>query len=204
MVEDMTMVIANMTGCDNSMKAFRRVDDVSVLDDSMMASGVPPHPTFKIAALFFLVYGSWRWSAVSGTSPMTPIDMFEQWMAKHGRTYANESEKSYRLGVFTRNLDDVNAFRQAGNHSYTLGLNGFSDLTNEEFLATYTTTTTGPSPSEVSYPGLKPFRYANVNAPSSIDWREKGAVTEVKNQLTCGKDSSSSSCSSSIPIHLNL
>ncbi|THU49869.1 hypothetical protein C4D60_Mb06t14110 [Musa balbisiana] len=108
---------------------------------------------FKIAALFFLLYGSWRWSAVSGTSP---TDMFEQWIAQHGRTYANESEKSYRLGVFTRNLDYVNAFRQAGNRSYTVGLNRFADLTKEEFLAAYTTT--GLRPSAGSYPGLNPFR----------------------------------------------
>ncbi|CAL9184525.1 unnamed protein product [Musa hybrid cultivar] len=135
----------------------------------------------KIAALFFLLYGSWRWSAVSGTSP---TDMFEQWIAQHGRTYANESEKSYRLGVFTRNLDFVNAFRQAGNRSYTVGLNRFADLTKEEFLAAYTTT--GLSPSDDSYPGLKPFQYANVTAPSSIDWRNEGAVTPVKNQAQCG------------------
>ncbi|CAL9119274.1 unnamed protein product [Musa textilis] len=139
---------------------------------------------FKIAALFFLLYGSWRWSAVSGASPMTPSDMFEQWIAEHGRTYASESEKSYRLGVFTRNVDFVNAFRQAGNYSYTVGLNGFADLTKEEFLATYTTTILKPSAD--SYPGLQPFRYRDVTAPSSIDWRDEGVVTPVKNQGTCG------------------
>ncbi|RWV93496.1 hypothetical protein GW17_00044197 [Ensete ventricosum] len=139
---------------------------------------------FKVAALFFLLYGSWSWSAVSGTNPMTPIDMFEQWIAQHGRKYANESEKSYRLGVFTRNLDYVNAFRRVGNRSYTVDLNRFADLTEEEFVAAYTTT--GPRPSVSSYPGLKPFRYANVTAPSSIDWRNEGAVTPVKDQARCG------------------
>ncbi|CAL9093827.1 unnamed protein product [Musa acuminata var. zebrina] len=136
---------------------------------------------FKIAALSFLLYGSLRWSAVSGTSP---TDMFEQWIAQHGRTYANESEKSYRLGVFTRNLDFVNAFRQAGNRSYTVGLNRFADLTKEEFLAAYTTT--GLKSSAGSYPGLHPFRYAKVIAPSSIDWRNEDAVTPVKDQYSCG------------------
>ncbi|URE30863.1 hypothetical protein MUK42_17965 [Musa troglodytarum] len=110
--------------------------------------------------------------------------MFEQWIAQHGRAYANESEKSYRLGVFTRNLDFVNAFRQAGNRSYTVALNRFADLTKEEFLAAYTTTRLRPSAD--SYPGLQPFRYRNVTAPSSIDWRNEGAVTPVKDQGSCG------------------
>ncbi|CAL9119282.1 unnamed protein product [Musa textilis] len=115
---------------------------------------------------------------------MTPSDMFEQWIAEHGRTYASESEKSYRLGVFTRNLDFVNAFNQAGNYSYTVGLNDFADLTKEEFVATYTTTILKPSAD--SYPGSEPFMYRDVTAVVSLDWRDEGVVTPVKNQGSCG------------------
>ena len=149
----------------------------------------------KIGALLFLVYGWWSWRTTLGS---TPVDMFEQWIAQHGRAYEDKAEKLYRLGVFTRNMEHVNAFLQAGGRSYTIGLNRFADLTKEEFLSTYATGRMRPS--DASYPGLQPFRYVNMTAPSSIDWRNKGAVTPVKDQATCGKDSSS--CSSSIPIQL--
>ncbi|CAD5178155.1 unnamed protein product [Musa acuminata subsp. malaccensis] len=135
----------------------------------------------KIVALLFLVYGWWGWQTTLGS---TPVDMFEQWIAQHGRAYEDKAEKLYRLGVFTRNMEHVNAFLQAGGRSYTIGLNRFADLTKEEFLSTYATGRMRPS--DASYPGLQPFRYVNMTAPSSIDWRNKGAVTPVKDQTTCG------------------
>lgn len=32
----------------------------------------------------------------------------------------------------------------------------------------------------------KPFRYANALAPNTMNWAEKGAVTGVKDQGSCG------------------
>ncbi|KAI4306371.1 hypothetical protein L6164_029653 [Bauhinia variegata] len=62
----------------------------------------------------------------------------EQWMVEHGRTYADNAEKEKRFKIFMDNLQYIETFNNAGNNSYNLGLNRFSDLTTEEFIASYT------------------------------------------------------------------
>ncbi|MQM20382.1 hypothetical protein Taro_053400 [Colocasia esculenta] len=65
------------------------------------------------------------------------------WMAEHGRVYADEAERERRLRIFHDNLRYIDAHNRGG-HSYTLGLNQFADLGNEEFKATYCGGLAGP------------------------------------------------------------
>ncbi|EMS58916.1 Fruit bromelain [Triticum urartu] len=58
----------------------------------------------------------------------------ELWMAKFGRAYADAEEKLSRQEVFAANAQHVDAVNRAGDRTYTLGLNQFSDLTDDEFL----------------------------------------------------------------------
>ncbi|KAG6523566.1 zingipain-1-like [Zingiber officinale] len=133
----------------------------------------------------FLSVVVWVCLPAPGTGGSPSSDTFEKWMADHGRTYRDEAEKVYRREVFARNSEYVTAFRRAKGQrrSYTVGLNRFADHTKEEFLATYTG---GNPPSVASVPVPAPFKYANTTAPSSIDWRDRGAVTPIKDQGNCG------------------
>ncbi|KAJ0461132.1 putative fruit bromelain [Helianthus annuus] len=106
------------------------------------------------------------------------------WMARYGRVYKNNAEKEMRSNIFKNNVEFVESFNSFGDRSYKLAINHFADRTKDELKA-YATGHKDPvalkSHVETS------FKYESVSeVPDSMDWREKGAVTEVKNQGTCG------------------
>ncbi|KAI8001589.1 Senescence-specific cysteine protease SAG12 [Camellia lanceoleosa] len=117
----------------------------------------------------------------------TMLEMHEQWMARHGRIYKDVEEKNTRFQVFKDNVQHINAFNEGVDRAYKLLVNQFADLTDEEFRASHTGYKKQPTKvTSTSKPTS--FRYANVtDVPATIDWREKGAVTPVKDQGQCGR-----------------
>ncbi|XP_057465261.1 senescence-specific cysteine protease SAG39-like [Actinidia eriantha] len=107
----------------------------------------------------------------------------KQWMARYGRVYQDATEKEKRYKIFEANVEYIDSFNNAGNQSYKLGVNEFADLTNEEFRASHNT---NKSFSKKKSSPATSFRYRNFTAvPQSIDWRKKGAVTPIRDEL-CG------------------
>ncbi|XP_010557424.1 PREDICTED: ervatamin-B-like [Tarenaya hassleriana] len=123
-------------------------------------------------------------------SEASMAEKHEQWMARFARVYANESEKQIRFDIFKKNLEFVENFNKNGNATYNLGINQFSDMTDEEFRAIYTGLNMPEGINGISLSGsdeTAAFRYGNVtDAAESIDWRSEGAVTPVKSQGRCG------------------
>uniref|UniRef100_A0A0E0ML92 Uncharacterized protein n=1 Tax=Oryza punctata TaxID=4537 RepID=A0A0E0ML92_ORYPU len=110
----------------------------------------------------------------------------ERWMAQYGRVYKDADEKARRFEVFKANVAFIESFNAGGKNKYWLGVNQFADLTSEEFKATMTNNK-GFSPNGVRV--STGFKYDNVSAdalPASVDWRNKGAVTPIKDQGQCG------------------
>ncbi|PRQ30354.1 putative fruit bromelain [Rosa chinensis] len=109
-------------------------------------------------------------------------------MAEHGRVYPDSTEKRRRFVIFKENLEFVEKFNNDGEKTYKLSVNEFSDMTNEEFLSHHTgyKTPTGSSltRSPKQMPGLY-FPRPHIDYPDSVDWREQGAVTDIKNQIPC-------------------
>ncbi|XP_021725065.1 probable cysteine protease RD19D [Chenopodium quinoa] len=115
---------------------------------------------------------------------------FVSFMREHGKEYSTREEYVKRLAIFSKNLVRA-AEHQVLDPSAVHGVTPFMDLSPEEF--------------ETAFMGLKPnFDHhsgwgangASADAvaprldvrglPKSFDWREKGAVTDVKMQGTCG------------------
>ena len=111
---------------------------------------------------------------------------FDEFKTAFGRSYENEGENEHRQAVFMDNMAsnfEQNFKFDRGESSWRAAVNQFSDLTREEYA---------------SYNGLKKlkpkthqrvpseFKFDDVKAGSTVDWRTEGAVTDVKDQGQCG------------------
>ncbi|KAG4181035.1 hypothetical protein ERO13_A10G201800v2 [Gossypium hirsutum] len=112
---------------------------------------------------------------------------FRVFMETYGKNYSTREEYMHRLGIFAKNLVRA-AEHQLLDPMAVHGVTQFSDLSEEEFESLYT----GFKGPNVAAPLLRDGVGGEAEAlevdglPESFDWREKGAVTEVKMQGTCG------------------
>ena len=139
-----------------------------------------------LMALFIIILKYCAYPAMSRTLyEASVVSKYEQWMANYGRSYMDAAEKEKRFKIFMENLEYIENFNNAaGNKStYQLGLNQFSDLTNDEFLTSHTGLISSP-PKSSKNASYKIFDLSDV--PASKDWRNEGAVTSIKDQRQCG------------------
>ncbi|VAH67369.1 cysteine proteinase EP-B 2-like [Triticum urartu] len=117
-------------------------------------------------------------------------DLYERWQTAH-RVPRHHAEKHRRFGTFKSNVHFIHSHNKRGDRPYRLRLNRFGDMSQAEFRATFAGSRVsdrrrdGPA----TPPSVPGFMYAAVNVsdlPRSVDWRQKGAVTGVKNQGKCG------------------
>jgi len=120
--------------------------------------------------------------AVSALPESVYQEEFTKWMIQYEKTYTGE--ELFKRYAIWKDTYDVIRFHNAGNSSFEMGLNKFSDLTSGEFKAIYL-----GYKSQRSQPVLA-LRDSQVHVgayPSgSLDWSSKGAVTGVKDQGQCG------------------
>ncbi|KAJ9553691.1 hypothetical protein OSB04_017736 [Centaurea solstitialis] len=117
----------------------------------------------------------------------TPTEhRFTAFIEKHGKRYDTREEYLHRLGVFSKNLLRA-AEHQLLDPTAVHGVTPFSDLSEEEFETMFTGVKGGGiidrKNGEV---GTVAAAMEVKDLPEDFDWREKGAVTEVKMQGTCG------------------
>lgn len=123
--------------------------------------------------------------AVSASLLEQRVTLFESFKATHDKTYSNQVEEATRFAIFSANLAEIeehNLLYDQGLVSYRKSINRFSDMTQEEFKSYLTLHSKPTLKSEQTIPYVK----KGVEIAASVDWREQGYVTEVKDQGDCG------------------
>ena len=105
---------------------------------------------------------------------------FQRFIKKYNKKYSSMNEYLARYNAFRQNLFTL---IENGPQSHETGTTKFSDLTPQEFAKTYLNLNWNGN----AYINTQPIRVQISNeAPEAFDWRDKGVVSAVKDQGSCG------------------
>ncbi|XP_033742174.1 cathepsin O-like [Pecten maximus] len=121
------------------------------------------------------------------------FDTFLKYVDQFKKSYVNHPDELHtRFNIFKGNLIRIEKLNQQNKSSAWYGINKFSDLTPEEFKASYLTDL---KPHHVHHPlrargyVTQPEKFHSLNIPKKLDWRNfknQSYVSPVKNQNSCG------------------
>uniref|UniRef100_A0A3B4XES4 Cathepsin K-like n=1 Tax=Seriola lalandi dorsalis TaxID=1841481 RepID=A0A3B4XES4_SERLL len=106
---------------------------------------------------------------------------FEQWKNIYEYEYDDDVVEEYRKELWKENMHTIevhNREAEQGKHSYKLGMNHFGDTVSLD-------TETGLYATCPKCPSVYNKNWSLAALPKSIDYREKGMVTPVKDQGSC-------------------
>ncbi|XP_008577225.1 PREDICTED: cathepsin F [Galeopterus variegatus] len=107
---------------------------------------------------------------------------FKKFVSTYNRTYETKEEAHWRMSVFASNLVRAQKIQALDRGTAQYGVTKFSDLTEEEFRTIYL----NPLLKEELGKKMQLAKFTGDSAPPEWDWRNKGAVTKVKDQGMCG------------------
>ncbi|XP_046811815.1 uncharacterized protein LOC111684261 [Lucilia cuprina] len=118
----------------------------------------------------------------------------EQWLrfkSKYGKKYRNALEDSQRFVKFKKNLLKIKQHNQRyeqGLESYEMSLNPFTDMDMKEVQQTYMGFKMPENSQELLQNATfyQPPLKQRFGLPTHVDWRDRGAITPVKDQKACG------------------
>ena len=131
-------------------------------------------------------------------STMDDVEEWETWKMRHGKMYERKygdkaaagysEEERMRMKIWLDNRARIethnkhfNTAGKAGSHSYSLEMNQFGDLLHYEFVSAMNGFRGNRSAGARGVSAQPPV--TSHSLPLHVDWRLRGAVTPVKDQV---------------------
>jgi len=111
------------------------------------------------------------------------LAQFSEFQSSYSKVYSSQEEEQRRFLIFSENVLEAERHNR-GENSWTQGINMWSDMTQAEWEETFLTGYKRMVPGEAGAGSTA--RTTTEQLPESVDWRQRNAVTEVKDQGACG------------------
>ena len=120
--------------------------------------------------------------------PLHDDQLQSEWSAfklAHAKTFRSAADENARLEVFRSNLAYITT-ENAKNHSYTLGVTQFADMTVEEFeerfLGHYVTTRFDSASNRSNSSAVGLHQWTGEQLPAAVDWQAANATNPVQDE----------------------
>ncbi|XP_052813480.1 procathepsin L-like [Mya arenaria] len=114
---------------------------------------------------------------------------WEAYKLTYKKSYG-KNEDYFRRQIWESNIAYIqrhNLEADRGVHTYTLGMNKYGDMNNDEFVAQMTGLNMTRSTNAEGCTKYTPYSGVKTSdLPDTVDWRTEGYVTGVKDQGACG------------------